>query len=227
MSGSGGDPTYAYAGAQDAATTGSEYNTRQFQIDQAGATLRTKTPVEVVRAPYDAEGNAIVPGTPGAIGFVDVHPLVNQVDGQGNATPHGTIYRVPYHRYQGGYGAFISDPKEGDVGDYVVDDRDASAVYSTSAQANPGSGMRSSLSSGTYHGQVRAGAPTQFFAFLEHGFNVQDAYGNTIQGTAQGVLINGFLIKLSGDAVTKHGTDVDTHVHTEVTTGSDDTGPPP
>ncbi len=62
---------------------------------------------------------------------------------------------------------------------------------------------------------------------LDKGFDMKDAFGNTLKGTADGVLINGFLIKLSGDAVTKHGTDVDTHVHTKVTTGNDNTGPPP
>lgn len=222
MTGDNDTSNYAYSGAQDAGSTGNEHNTRQFQIDVTQAQQRTKTPVSVIRAPYDANGNDIPAGTAGAIGFIDVHPLVNQVDGNGNATPHGTIYRVSYHRYQSGSGAFISDPVVGDIGDFIIDDRDPSIVNNTSAQGNPGSGLKSSLSNGTYHGQTRAGAPNQHFAWLAQGFNITDAFGNTLVGTAAGVTINGALITLAGDVVSKpNKISLDQHQQSGVTAGSD------
>jgi hypothetical protein len=218
---------YAWTGAQDAGSTGNEHNTRQFQIDVTQAQQRTKTPVTVVRAPYDADGNDIPAGTAGAIGFIDVHPLVNQVDGNGNATPHGIVYRVPYHRYQSGSGAFISDPVKGDIGDFIIDDRDPSTVNNTSAQGNPGSGLKSSLSNGTYHGQTRAGAPNQHFAWLEEGFDMKDAFGNTLVGTSAGVLINGALITPTGDVISKpNKISLDQHQQSLVMTGTDESGPP-
>lgn len=190
-----------YVGAQDAATSTSEYNTRQFQINQAQAQVRTKTPVVVVRAPYDGSGNDIASGTVGPPGYIDVHPLVNQVDGAGNATPHGVVYRVPYFRYQGANGAVISDPVAGDIGDFVVDDRDASVVYATGAQANPGSGLKSSLSSGTYYGQTRGGTPTQGVRFTATGLQIFDKNGNTITSSASGWVF----ADAGGDAITMGG----------------------
>ncbi len=58
------------------------------------------------------------------------------------------------------------------------------------------------------------------------GFNCTDAYGNTIVGGSNGVTINGCLINQSGDVITKKGTDLDTHVHSGITKGNDNTGPP-
>lgn len=195
------DTSYAYIGTQDAGSTANEHNTRQFQIDQTNAQQRSKTPVKVVRAPYDASGNDIPPGTIGPIGFIDVHPLVNQVDGNGNATPHGTIYHSPYHRYQSGNGAIISDPVVDDIGDYVVDDRDTSVVYATGAQGNPGSGLKSSLSNGTYHGQTSAGTPTQGLRFTATGMQFFDKNGNTITSSASGWVF----ADASGDTITMAG----------------------
>ena len=204
------------------------YDTIQYLVDQAIDKLSTATVVQVVKAPYDRSGNAITPGSAVPIGFVDVQPLVNQVDGQGNSVPHDTVYRLSYHRYQGGNGAFISDPVVGDQGKMVSADRDTSIVKQTNAQGNPGSGRSLNRADGTYFGQTQgATAPTQYFAFLAKGFNITDAYGNTIVGTQNGVLINGALIDRNGDVITKHGTSLDHHVNTLVTTGPNNSGPPP
>lgn len=220
------DPNYAWSGPQDPGSTVSQYNAHQFHIDQTNSQQRTATRVKIVRGPYDANGNDIPPGTAGAIGFIDIQPLVNQTDGNGNATPHGTVYKVIYHRYQSGGGAFIADPETGDIGTFVADDRDTSVVDATSAAANPGSGSTSSLSYGTYYGSTRAGAPSQWFSWTPTGFHIQDKNGNTIVGGPGGVTINGCLITPAGDVVTKKGTDLDNHVHGGVTTGGGDTGPP-
>lgn len=214
-------------GQADSSSYTGDFNQLMFVIQQAMNTLATSEEVQVVRAPYDRSGNAITPGSPVPIGFVDVKPLVNQVDGVGNATPHGTVYRLSYHRFQGGNGAFISDPVVGDQGKAVYSMRDTSVVKNTNAQGNPGSSRVYDRADGTYFGCTQgAAAPTQYLAWLAKGFNIKDAYGNTLQGTASGVLINGCLINQNGDVISKRGTDLDTHVHTEVTTGTADTGPP-
>ncbi len=219
---------YAWRGAQTAGSDTTDFNERDFHVRRVLSEARTATLVRVVKAPYDKAGNPIPPGTPGPVGFVDVQPMVNQLDGYGKPIKHGTVFRLNYHRDQSGNGSFINDPVEKDIGVMVVSDRDTSIVRQTDDVANPGSGRQNDLADGTFFGCSQGGGtPKQYMAWLEKGFDMKDAFGNTLKGTADGVLINGFLIKLSGDAVTKHGTDVDTHVHTKVTTGNDNTGPPP
>ena len=229
------DAGQTYQGYQDASSALGEFNTRDFQIQQALAEVRTAQIVRIVRPPYDSSGNAIPPGSPAAIGYVDVLPMVNQVDGLGNATPHTTVYRLSYHRYQGGHGAFISDPKAGDIGKMVVADRDTSVVRATSAQSNPGSRRRHDLADGTYFGQTQASAPNQWFAFLESGFNLTDAYGNTLLGTADGIVVNSVTITRTGEVRapgnvfagydTGDQVDLQQHLHSRAG-GSGDSGPP-
>jgi hypothetical protein len=217
-----------YTGAAGPGSATTHYNALDFMIQQQIAQLSTSTVVQIVKAPYDRSGNPITPGSAVPIGFVDVLPLVNQVTGNGTAVPHGTVSRLSYHRYQSGAGAFITDPVVGDQGLMVVGDRDTSVVKQTNAQGNPGSGRSYDKADGVYLGQCQGKtAPGQYFAFLAKGFNITDLYGNTIIGTQNGVLINGCLINRQGDVITKHGTDLDNHVNTLVTTGTDNSGPPP
>src|SRR5581483_6151026 len=69
-------------------------------------------------------------------GFVDVIPLVSQINPtDGSTTPHGTVYRLPYFRIQGGANAVIMDPEKGDVGLAIFAMRDISAVKTDPAQA--------------------------------------------------------------------------------------------
>ncbi len=49
------------------------------------------------------------------MGFVDLTPLVNLVDGDGNATARPRIDKCPYMRLQGGANAVIMDPAVGDI----------------------------------------------------------------------------------------------------------------
>lgn len=216
----------AYQGAADPSAADTHYNTLLFLIHQELAKLRTSIPVKIVKAPYDKDGNTIEPGTAGPIGFIDVKPMVNQLDGQDNPIEHGTVYRLSYHRYQGANGAFISDPAVNDIGHMVINDRDTSVVRKTNDVANPGSRRKHDLADGIFYGSPQAGAPDQYFSWTTTGFRVLDKNGNTIVGGPTGVTINGCLINKDGDVITKKGTDLDTHKHTEVTTGGDLTGPP-
>jgi hypothetical protein len=215
-----------YQGAADQTSASGDFAASKFHIDQVLAEISTATLVKIVKAPYDASGNAISPGSAAAIGYVDVQPLVNQLNGTGKPTPHGNVFHLSYHRYQSGAGAFIADPMVGDIGKMVVADRDTSQVKSTNAQANPGSRRKFDRADGTFFGCTQGGKPTQWFGWLSKGFNITDAYGNTIVGGQNGVTINGCLINQSGDVITKAGHDLDKHLHSGVTTGSGNTGMP-
>ena len=203
----------AYLGSERAQHGVNDYSADDFHIQQALNELSTATLVKIVKAPYDENGNDITPGDPVPIGYIDVLPLVNQLDGYGNPTQHQTVHRLKYHRYQGGYGAFITDPKIGDVGKMVVADRDTSVVRKTGTQGNPGSRRKFDKADGTYFGQAVAGAPTQYFSWLSQGFKLVDAFGNTLLGTNKGVYINGALITLAGDVIAKNGVSLENHTH--------------
>jgi hypothetical protein len=162
-------------------------NVHKFEIDRRIARMSTATLVQVVTAPYDAGGNPISPGSPVAIGYVDVKPLVNQLDGLGNSMPHETVYHCSYHRYQGGLNAIIIDPLKGDVGKFVVADRDTSVVRKTNQQSNPGSLRRYNKADGTYFGMPQGPLdgsqttpPVQYVTFPDNGIIVRDKSGNEI-----------------------------------------------
>lgn len=198
-------------GIADQNTPNNEFTALVFLIQQQIAAMATSAVVEVVRAPYDRSGNPITPGSTTVIGFVDVRPLVNQVDGSGKATPHGTVHRLSYHRNQGGNGAFISDPVVGDQGVMMASSRDSSVVKNTNAGGNPGSNRTYDWADGTYFGCTQgARAPGQSFAWLAQGFNITDAFGNTIQGTAAGVVVNGVTIPRGGTTF-----NLKTHTHNQ------------
>jgi hypothetical protein len=144
---------------------------------------------------------AVHAGQGGAAGTVDVLPLVNQVDGFGNATPQGTVYGVPWWRLQGGTGAVVCDPVAGDIGYVVCADRDGSNVTRTKKQANPGSFRSFNVADGVYVGGILNAAPAQFVSFTTQGMTWRDANGNTIVSSATGI----DLTPKSGEPVTVTG----------------------
>jgi hypothetical protein len=105
-------------------------------------------------------------------GTVDVQPLVNQLDGQGNAIPHGVLNEIPYIRVQGGANAIMIDPQAGDIGLCVFCDRDSSSVKATKDAANPGSLRRSSMADGVYFGGLLNAEPVQFVKFTQDGIEI-------------------------------------------------------
>lgn len=148
-------------GQQDASSGGSEFNAIAFLIQQMIGRVNTATLVRVV-----AVTNA---GDVSPVGAVDVTPLVNQVDGDGNAAPHGTIHSLPYFRMQGGANAVILDPQVGDIGIAIFADHDISSAIANKAQANPGSWRRFAMADGLYIGGFLNGTPTQYVQFSESG----------------------------------------------------------
>lgn len=233
-------PLPANAGVPDGVlqptSTWGDFNNIQFVIKQALAKMQTAMPVQIIACTND--------GGLSPVGFVDVLPLVNQIDGQGNPTPHTTIFNVPYSRAQGGSSAIILDPVPGDIGICVFASRDISKVKATAAQANPGSYRTYSFSDGMYIGGILNGTPTQFVQFSTAGINLTSPAAVVLD--APDVQINASTVEINGTTsvtvttpifqvngamnvsgvITGAGVDLSTHIHSGVQTGSGDTGPP-
>lgn len=202
-------------GQQEPTDWSSDANMIAFIVRQILGNVSVSTPVRVV-----AVTNA---GGVSPVGRVNVHPLVNQLDGAGNSTPHRTIFGLPYQRIQGGANAVIMDPQVGDIGLAIFADRDISAVKAALADANPGSRRRFDMSDGLFVGLFLGNVtPTQYIRFYTGGIElvsptevkivapVVEVDGNF---RATGSVIAGYG---TGDAVTLQG-----HTHNQ---GSDSHG---
>lgn len=163
-----------YSGQMGLSDLSSEYNQFTFIIQQMLGLVRTVVPVEV--SAINPGAGLLLPGT------VDVRPLINQIDGVGNSSPHGTVLSLIYLRLQGGDNAVVIDPAVGDKGIALVCDRDISAVKATGAAANPGSYRRFSLADGIYVGGILSAAPPlQSVQFTAAGVIIADRNGNQVQ----------------------------------------------
>lgn len=170
----------------------SPYNANEFQIRNALANVRTNVPVKVI---------AVHGGGVGAPPTVDVQIIANQMDGIGDKTDHGIIYGIPVTRSQGGSGAIINDPKEGDTGWMGIADRDISAVKANEGeQSNPGSFRRHSLADGVYTGSMLMPViPDRYINMNGPGISIMDEFGNSIISGADGIRLNGVLIDRDGN----------------------------
>ncbi len=106
------------------------------------------------------------------VGFVDVQPMINQVDGDGNAVPHGIIPNVPYSRLQGGANAVILDPEVGDIGVAVFASRSIASVIANRAPSNPSGNGSFRWSDAMYVGGMLNGTPTQYMRFSAAGIEI-------------------------------------------------------
>lgn len=220
-----------YAGARNAKSSGSELNALTFVINQI---LNARNSATLVQIKAVTNSGGLSP-----VGFVDVLPLVNQLDGYGNSMPHGIVRNVPYFRLQGGTDAVIIDPKVGDIGIAVFADRDISAVKASKALANPGSRRRADKADGLYIGGVLNGTPTQYVQFTAGGINVTSPTAITIK--APSITLDGPVTatstinattsvtapQVTGTTnVTFGGKSGIGHVHSGVQTGAGNTGAP-
>jgi hypothetical protein len=152
------------SGQQRAGLNWDEFPRMAFVVQQAISKLQTAT---LVRVESCTNGGDLSP-----VGFVDVTPLVNQLDGQGNPTPHVTIHNLPYFRLQGGANGVIIDPQKGDIGMAAFASRDISKVKSTKRQSNPGSFRQYNFADGMYLGGMLNGTPTQYVQFSPDGIHI-------------------------------------------------------
>lgn len=230
------------AGQQKSSTTWGEFNNIAFAIQQALSKMQTATLVRIEKC---TNNGGLTP-----VGFVDVTPLVSQIDGQGTPTPHVTIYNIPYFRLQGGANAIIIDPEPGDIGLCVFASRDISKVKSTKKQSPPGSFRKYSFSDGMYLGGMLNGTPTQYVQFSSAGIRIHSPTlvkldAPDIQLSAQTVEIDAsvsttlttpnFIIngntQMNGTLnstgnIVGAGISLNTHHHTGVQTGGGNTGGP-
>jgi len=192
------------AGQQDPFTPNSDFTVTAFIVSQMMARLDTMKLVKVTKV--TGGGGAIA-----AAGTVDVQPLVSQIDGAGNTTPHGTVSNIPWFRLQGGKSAIICDPVVGDIGYVSCADRDISNVKSAKAVSPPGSRRKYNIADGIYVGAVLVEAPEQYLVFTPGGgFKLLDKFGNSIEGKTSGLVLTdktGNVVEMSaaGIAMTPHG----------------------
>ena len=178
-----------YVGHQETNTFGNQFSVHKFLIESLINQMATATLVKVMKCTNNGEVSEP--------GYVDILPLVNQIDGIGRATPHITVYHCPYIRVQSGDNAVIIDPKPGDIGLAVICDHDTSAVEATKGQANPGSRRRFDLSDAVYITGLLNKVPKQYIRFTDDEIFVKaikkihlDA-GEEIDITAPTIKLNG------------------------------------
>lgn len=204
-------------GAQRPDSATSDYNAQSFLIAQELAKVRTATLVKVTAV--------TTAGEVGDVGFVDVFPMVNQVDGSGQAMPHAVIHNVPYFRLQGGANAVIIDPQIGDIGICVFSDRDISAVKTSRTQASPRGRLLFSMSDGLYLGGVLNGTPTQYVQFSAAGIVIHSP--NEVKLSAPSVVIIADSVAITSGSFTHNGVNVgSTHVHGGISPGGSNTSGP-
>jgi hypothetical protein len=190
----------------------------QFMIAQALARMQTTLVVEV---------QAVHGGGLGPVGTVDVLPLVDQIDGAGNAVPHVTIFGRPYVRWQGGANAVILDPAEGDLGVCCFASRDISAVIASKAHGPPPSNRKYNFADGLYMGGTLNGTPTSYLQWEEDGtINCTSPVAVNVNAPTITLTGGGTVLKISAAGIELDGILWETHYHPGVQSGGSNTGPP-
>jgi hypothetical protein len=149
-----------YAGQQGFQTPGAQQNSVQFLVERILAGRAHASLVQVLAV----HGGGLAPPP-----TVDVQPLVDQIDGQGNRYPHGTVYGLPVLRLGGGKAAIVCDPKVGDIGIAIFCDRDISIVKATKARSGPASRRQNNWCDGVYLGSLLGSTPTQYIEMSNDG----------------------------------------------------------
>lgn len=191
-------------------TAASGYNSLQFMVQQAIRNqVHTAIPVQV----------QAVDGL-----FVDVLPLVSNVDGFGETVEPTTIFHLPVFRYYAGVAAFIVDPVVGDIGLAVFAQADSSNVQEgTDTPQQPGSFRRFSQSDGFYFGGFHKSAPSVFIE-VKQDSTIQIVAPTSVTVTSPQVDFSGS-VNVTGDC-TIGGISFLGHVHSGVTPGSGNSGTP-
>lgn len=210
----------SYAGTQQLSSAASDYNQIDYIVRSIMARNATATLVIVKTVTNDGEVSPV--------GLIDVQPMVAQLDGKGQATPHGIIHNVPYFRVQGGTNAIIIDPKVGDIGIALFASHDISSVKANKAPANPGSRRRFDMADALYIGGMLNGTPEQYIRFLSNGdIELKPATMVTVLGklhVTDDVTVD-TKITATNDVI-GGGKHLATHTHSGVTGGGGTSGPP-
>lgn len=139
---------------------------QNFAIDAALGKLYTMMPVKVIAVEQS--------GPTGMVGFVDVEPLIRQVDGEGNAVATATLYRLPFFRLQAGANAVIVNPKPGDKGAALFAMRDTSVLKATrDGPVQPGTRRIMAAGDGYYLGGWLNDAPDRYVMIADDGVTIE------------------------------------------------------
>jgi hypothetical protein len=159
------------------------------------------------------------------VGFVDVQPMVHQIDGVGQITEHGVIHNLPYFRLQGGKNAVIIDPKVGDIGVAIFAMRDISSIKTSKAVGAPGSFRRNDPADGLYIGGFLNGIPQQYVLFSDvDGITVLSPTRITLQAPdiqfvgpthTTGAVTGDDTATYNGEVTANGGHTVSQHTHTQ------------
>ncbi len=214
--------TAAQFGTQTPQVEGSDFNVLAFVIQQLLTKVNTCAVVKVVACTND--------GGISPVGTVDVQPLVNQMTGARIAVPHGTIYKLPYSRLQGGANAVILDPVPGDIGIVVFSQRDISTVKASKKQSNPGSFRTYNWADGLYVGAILNGVPTSYVRIRDASIDVVSLNKVTVTAPVVDVeastsaTVNSPAVTIEGGGTKIDGKLFLPHTHEVISVGSP-TGP--
>lgn len=187
--------------------------------------VRTAIPVQVT-AVHPGEGS------PPQIGTVDVQPLVQTVDGNGKLWNLGVTYGAQFLRVQAGATALVIDPAVNDVGLAVVCDRDVSAVIAALGLAGPGSARHHDLSDLIYLFTLKSATAITRYIWAKTNGDITVLTPGTLTLQAGQINMigpinaNGATISEAGEVTDALGVVLGTHVHSGVSSGSSDSGPP-
>ena len=200
-------------------------NVIDFIVRQRIAQINTIKVVQVI-AVHPGAGSPMIAGT------VDVLPLVNQIDGNGYAVQHQTVFGIPYFQLTAGPWAIIAEPAVNDLGLMLCADRDSSSVMRSGKQTTPASRRKFSMSDGFYLGGfLNQTTPQASFQLNGDGtLKVVDGKGNQLVTSASGWTLTGHL-KVNGTITGSDFSDgtvtsYKVHTHGGVTTGAGVTGTP-
>jgi hypothetical protein len=178
-------------GLQNINTASSDYNALSFIIQQA------------IRGQVNTAIICKVVGV--SAGYVDVLPLVTQIDGFGEAVQPTTLYKLPYMRYHGGICAVKLDPVVGDIGLAVFAQKDCSSVgVGTTEPQKPASFRENTMGNGFYIGGFLNKEPSCYVELKQSG--------EVIINAPAGLTINNN-VTVNGDVVAS-GISLVNHTHT-------------
>jgi hypothetical protein len=180
----------AYAGQGDRQSGTSEWNRMNAAIRSVVNQLATMTPVRVVAV---------------RAGSVDVEPLVAQLDGAGNAVPHGTLHNLPVYRAQSGGIGIIMDPVVGDRGVALFAHSDISSVKANRAPSPPGSRRRFDWSDGVFLPGLLNDEPVSYVRLSGSGVEIEAPTVTTSASLAAGGGATGSFSTTDGKVVTVVG----------------------
>ena len=179
----------SYVGPGRIVDGNSEYSRMKFVFEQLLDNVSTAIPAKVVSVSADGKR-------------VDVQPMVNQLDGGGNAIPHGTVNGLLVWQYRAGVSAVLLAPAVGDCGRVVFCHSDISSVKASGEVANPGSLRKFDYSDGVYLGGLFGDEPEQYIRLSGVGIELVSPRVSTSGNFSVGTGATGSFTDAGGQVVT-------------------------